>query len=251
MMGRQTMSIKASCSISSTSRSASRNAISFATHHHGKAPDEIDWSAPERQTRAVAEFIPDPELENSIGQTRKCCPVARHVRSALDTVEKVFLGRWPKFSWRPLMRFVHDDVRDLVASQKNDHGLRIGATAHPNGEVVSKISICEIFGVVRFSTFSTASPREQTSSGHPLTSGFVKFAFDILHRSAYNILFDRPVDGGTGALIYVQSPRYYQGSAINRPLRSSIMDIDPEEHDIMDQVNATPTPHKRLPWNKR
>jgi hypothetical protein len=27
-----------------------------ASGYHGKAPDEIDWSAPERQTRAVAEF---------------------------------------------------------------------------------------------------------------------------------------------------------------------------------------------------
>ena len=38
-----------------------------ASRYHGKAPDEIDWSAPERQTRAAAEFLaglddedPDP-----------------------------------------------------------------------------------------------------------------------------------------------------------------------------------------------
>jgi hypothetical protein len=28
-----------------------------ASRYHGKAPDEIDWSLPERQTRAVAEFL--------------------------------------------------------------------------------------------------------------------------------------------------------------------------------------------------
>ena len=28
-----------------------------ASRYHGKAPDEIDWAAPERQTRAVAEFL--------------------------------------------------------------------------------------------------------------------------------------------------------------------------------------------------
>jgi transposase len=28
-----------------------------ASRYHGKAPDEIDWSAPERQTRAAAEFL--------------------------------------------------------------------------------------------------------------------------------------------------------------------------------------------------
>jgi hypothetical protein len=29
----------------------------LASRYHGKAPDEIDWSAPEHQTRAVAEFL--------------------------------------------------------------------------------------------------------------------------------------------------------------------------------------------------
>jgi hypothetical protein len=28
-----------------------------ASRYHGMAPDEIDWSSPERQTRAVAEFL--------------------------------------------------------------------------------------------------------------------------------------------------------------------------------------------------
>jgi hypothetical protein len=28
-----------------------------ASRYHGKAPDAIDWSAPERQSRAVAEFL--------------------------------------------------------------------------------------------------------------------------------------------------------------------------------------------------
>ena len=37
-----------------------------ASRYHGKAPDEIDWSAPERQTRAVAEFLSglDDEVPN-------------------------------------------------------------------------------------------------------------------------------------------------------------------------------------------
>ena len=29
-----------------------------ASRYHGRPPDEIDWSAPERQTRAAAEFLP-------------------------------------------------------------------------------------------------------------------------------------------------------------------------------------------------
>jgi transposase len=35
-----------------------------ASRYHGKAPDEIDWSAPERQTRAVSEFLAGLDHEN-------------------------------------------------------------------------------------------------------------------------------------------------------------------------------------------
>src|SRR5579863_10287570 len=42
-----------------------------AGRYHGKAPDEIDWSAPERQTRAVAEFLgalddEDPDADRKV-----------------------------------------------------------------------------------------------------------------------------------------------------------------------------------------
>ena len=42
-----------------------------ASRYHGKAPDEIDWSAPERQTRAVAEFLTaidddDPDADRKL-----------------------------------------------------------------------------------------------------------------------------------------------------------------------------------------
>ena len=36
-----------------------------ASRYHGKAPDEIDWSAPERQTRAVVEFLSSIDDEDS------------------------------------------------------------------------------------------------------------------------------------------------------------------------------------------
>jgi transposase len=35
-----------------------------ASRYHGKAPDEIDWSVSERQTRAVAEFLGAPDDED-------------------------------------------------------------------------------------------------------------------------------------------------------------------------------------------
>jgi hypothetical protein len=42
-----------------------------ASRYHGKAPDEIDWSVPERQTRAVAEFLgalddEDPDVDRKV-----------------------------------------------------------------------------------------------------------------------------------------------------------------------------------------
>src|SRR6516162_5222952 len=39
-----------------------------ASRYHGKAPDEIDWSVPERQTRAVAEFLGalDPDADRKV-----------------------------------------------------------------------------------------------------------------------------------------------------------------------------------------
>ncbi len=40
-----------------------------ASRYHGKAPGEIDWSVPERQTRAAAEFLAgldddDPDVDH-------------------------------------------------------------------------------------------------------------------------------------------------------------------------------------------
>jgi transposase len=39
-----------------------------ASRYHGKAPDEIDWSLPQRQTRAVAEFLSALEAVSSVGR---------------------------------------------------------------------------------------------------------------------------------------------------------------------------------------
>jgi hypothetical protein len=63
------------------------------------------------------------------------------------------------------MRLARRDVRDHIASQKNGHG-----ASYPRYRALQQrsrldINICEILGVVRFSTFATLSPRQQTSSG--------------------------------------------------------------------------------------
>ena len=55
-----------------------------ASRYHGKAPGEIDWSAPERQTRAAAEFLAglddeDPDADN---KPPKLISTSATVRSA-------------------------------------------------------------------------------------------------------------------------------------------------------------------------
>src|SRR3984957_1658684 len=57
------------------------------------------------------------------------------------------------------MRFVRNDVRDRFVSQKNDHGLSPWRDAASQRRTCPKINICEIFGVFRFSTFSTVSAK--------------------------------------------------------------------------------------------
>jgi len=83
-------------------------------------------------------------------------PKQREVRSGSILLKKSFGGGGRNFL-EPLMRFVRSDVRDHVASQKNDHGLSYRRCRASQRRSCPKISICEIFGVVRFSTFSTVS----------------------------------------------------------------------------------------------
>ena len=65
----------------------------------------------------------------------------------------------------PLKRFVCGDVRDLIVSQKTDHG-----PAHWRYRALQQwrcLKICfrEIFGTVRFSTFATISAKSRALCG--------------------------------------------------------------------------------------
>ena len=55
------------------------------------------------------------------------------------------------------MPFARGDMRDHIVSHKNDHGASQGRYAVLQWWIRLKISFCEIFGVVRFSTFATQS----------------------------------------------------------------------------------------------
>src|ERR1700756_5910211 len=69
------------------------------------------------------------------------------------------------------MRSMRGDVWDHIASQKNDHGLSYRHYKASQRRSSPKITICEIFGVVRFSTFSTASVKlRRTQCEHMISA---------------------------------------------------------------------------------
>src|SRR5262249_58030922 len=41
-----------------------------ASHYHGKAPDELDWTDAQRQKRAVAEYLAGLEAEAQVQEDR-------------------------------------------------------------------------------------------------------------------------------------------------------------------------------------
>jgi hypothetical protein len=57
------------------------------------------------------------------------------------------------------MRFARGDMRDHIVSHQNDHGASYWRYGILRWRSWLKIDICEIFGVVRFSTFATISAR--------------------------------------------------------------------------------------------
>jgi hypothetical protein len=67
-----------------------------------------------------------------------------------------------------LMHFVRSDVRVHIALQKTDHRPSYRRYGTSQQRYCPKISICEIFGVVRFSTFSTISAQSGHTSKTPM-----------------------------------------------------------------------------------
>ena len=81
---------------------------------------------------------------------------ARLVRFVPIVLKKFFLGDERNFLG-PVMRFVRGDVRDHIASHKNDHGPSYRRYRALQRSRRLKISFRKIFGIVRFSTFATVS----------------------------------------------------------------------------------------------
>ncbi len=60
------------------------------------------------------------------------------------------------------MPFARGDMGDHIVSHKNDHGASHRRYAVRQWWSPLKISFCEIFGVVQFSTFATLSSQQRT-----------------------------------------------------------------------------------------
>jgi hypothetical protein len=78
-------------------------------------------------------------------------------------LKKVFWGDERKFL-EPLMRFARGDMRDHIVSHKNDHGASYRRYGALQWRSRLKINFCEIFDVVRSSSFATQSRRKRTPS---------------------------------------------------------------------------------------
>jgi hypothetical protein len=63
------------------------------------------------------------------------------------------------------MRFARGDMRDHIVSHKSDHGAAYWRYGILRWRSWLKINICEIFGVVRFSTFATISAQSGDRCG--------------------------------------------------------------------------------------
>ncbi len=61
------------------------------------------------------------------------------------------------------MPFARGDMRDHMASRKNDHGARYGRYAVLRRWSQLKMNFCKIFSVVQFSTFATQSGAKRTT----------------------------------------------------------------------------------------
>ena len=80
-----------------------------ASRYHGKTPDEIDWSLPQRQTRAVAEFLSafeddDAHADRKRASKHDCTGCALKSRCAPNTPQ------------RKIPRDVNEHARDFARS---------------------------------------------------------------------------------------------------------------------------------------
>ena len=103
-------------------------------------------------------------ITSALSQIADIFRAGRNVSKVPIVLKKSFWGDDQNFSG-PLMRFARGDMRDHIVSHRNDHGASYGRYAVLQWWSRLKISFCEIFGVVRFSTFATLSARSRHQEG--------------------------------------------------------------------------------------
>src|SRR5205809_5185538 len=130
-----------------------------ASRYHGKAPGEIDWSAPERQTRAVAEFLTAVDDEDADAD-RKPPKVVSPVDPCSAWTAKANKGVQFGYGLKP----DRHQVRGHRRRRSNTNGLTsneiaglLGPTAKNMSSRLSKLAAYGIIGKVRPSRGPRAS----------------------------------------------------------------------------------------------
>src|SRR5258707_12158483 len=98
------------------------------------------------------------------------------------------------------MPFARGDMRVHIVSHKNDHGASYGRYAVLQWWSRLKISFCEIFGVVQFSTFATKST-QNGHAGEPIIRAGVYRTEPVLVRSCCYRRTRRPSPAQDGARV--------------------------------------------------
>jgi hypothetical protein len=96
------------------------------------------------------------------------------------------------------MRFARGDMRDHIVLHKNDHGASYGRYAVLQWWSRLKISFCEVFGVVQFSTFATLS----APSGHAARPA--RYLLSAVDRTCHS---SRPTSAFDPTLTFADSHR--------------------------------------------
>ena len=90
------------------------------------------------------------------------------------------------------MRFARGDMRDHIVSCKNGHRASYRRYGVLQWRSRLEINVCEIFGVVRFSTFATISAQMRSPRPRRATSEFGGKAEDIYSGLVFRVLPSRP-----------------------------------------------------------
>ena len=157
-----------------------------------------------------------------MGQTRKWPGMSRMSAPPSIVLQKSFWVDQRKFLG-PLMHFALGDVRGHIISRKNDHGPAYRRYGPLQRQILIKIDFREILGIVRFSSFATQSPQQQTFIMATVTSAKCHKRTHALQQKGYSITSSARArrDAGTSipsdlAVLRLMMSSYLEGCSMGR-----------------------------------